>query len=198
MSEIRHGTMEELLALRDGEGGGSAWVRGHVAACAACAAELERLEQVRSQLRALPPFAVPRDRWSAVRASFVAERRRRRLVRWSGVLAAAAALVLTFAVLRHPQAISPEDVALQQAMAESATMEQVFQSLHPDRRALSGQTATVVAELEDQLAQVDASLNDTVAYRRDPEQVAALWKQRAGLLSALVDVHETRATIAGL
>jgi hypothetical protein len=28
--------------------------------------------------------------------------------------------------------------------------------------------------------------------------VAELWRQRAGLLSALVDVHETRATYAGL
>jgi len=28
--------------------------------------------------------------------------------------------------------------------------------------------------------------------------VAGLWKQRAGLLSALVDVHETRASVAGL
>ncbi len=36
MSETRHGTSEELLALRDGEG--SAWMRQHVAECAACAA----------------------------------------------------------------------------------------------------------------------------------------------------------------
>ena len=50
MSEQRHGTLEELLLLRDGEG--SAWAREHVALCVVCAAELERLEQVRSQLRA--------------------------------------------------------------------------------------------------------------------------------------------------
>ena len=50
MSETRHGTGEELLALRDGEG--SAWTREHVAGCAACTAELQRLEQVRAQLRA--------------------------------------------------------------------------------------------------------------------------------------------------
>lgn len=100
--------------------------------------------------------------------------------------------------MRRPSQAAPEDVALQQAMAESATMEQLFRSLHPDRRALTGQAAGVVAELEDQLGQVDAALNDTVTWRRDPQQVAALWKQRAGLLSALVDVHETRASIAGL
>ena len=77
-------------------------------------------------------------------------------------------------------------------------MEQLFRSVHPDRRALTGQAAGVVAELEDQLSQVDAALNDTLAWSRDPGQVAALWKQRAGLLSALVDVHETRASLVGL
>jgi len=196
MSETRHGTGEELLALRDGEG--SAWTREHVAGCAACTAEVQRLEQVRAQLRALPTFTPPRDVWPVVQRAARADRRRRRISAWSGVVAAAAVVALTFTVLRHPATPAPEDVALQKAMAESAAMEQMFQSLHPDRRALSGQAAGVVADLEDQLAQVDAALNDTVAYRSNPVRVAGLWKQRAGLLSALVDVHETRASVAGL
>jgi hypothetical protein len=196
MSEIRHGTSEELLALRDGEG--SAWVREHAAACPTCAAELERLEQVRAQLRALPSFAPPRDSWPVVREAVRHERARRRIWAGSSLVAAAAVVVLAFTVLRRPAPAAPEDVALQQAMAESATMEQLFRSVHPDRRALTGQAAGVVAELEDQLSQVDAALNDTLAWSRDPGQVAALWKQRAGLLSALVDVHETRASMVGL
>ncbi len=196
MSGIRHGSSEELLALRDGEGG--AWVREHVAACAACATELQRLEQVRAQLRALPAFSPPRDGWPAVRDAARRARTRRRAWTASSLVAAAAVVVLAFALVRRPAAAAPEDVALQRAMAESATMEQLFRSLHPDRRALSGQAAGVVAELEDQLAGVDAALNDTVTWRRDPQQVAALWKQRAGILSALVDVHETRASVAGL
>jgi anti-sigma factor RsiW len=196
MSEMRHGTVEELLALRDGEG--SAWVREHVAACGPCAAELQRLEQVRAHLRALPVFAPPRDVWPVVREAARRERARRRLWTGSSLVAAAAVVVLAVAVLRRPASAAPEDVALQQAMAESATMEQLFRSVHPDRRALTGQAAGVVAELEDQLAQVDAALGDTVTWQRDPGQVAALWKQRAGLLSALVDVHETRASMAGL
>jgi len=195
MSDGRHGTSEELLALRDGEGG--AWVREHVAACAACAAELERLEQVRSQLRALPSFAPPRDRWPVVLEAARRDRRRRREAWSAGVLAAAAVVVLSFAVFRHAAA-PPQDAALRQAMAESQAMEQVFRSLHPDQRALTGRTAGVVADLEDRLAQVDAALNDPSAVRADPDRVAELWRQRAGLLSALVDVHETRATYAGL
>lgn len=195
MSDMRHGTSEELLALRDGEG--SAWVREHVAECAACAGELEHLEQVRSQLRALPSFAPPRDRWPAVEQVARQERRRRRRSGTVGVLAAAAVVVLGFVVLRHSRS-APEDAALRQAMAESAAMEQVIRSLQPDQRSLTGRTAGVVADLEDRLAQVDAALNDPTALRADPERVAELWKQRAGLLSALVDVHETRATYAGL
>ena len=195
MSEQRHGTLEELLALRDGEGG--AWVREHVALCAACAAELERLEQVRSQLKALPAFGPPRDRWPVIAQEARQERRRRRVSWSSGAVAAAAVLVLGFVVLRHTGTAS-QDAAVRQAMAESAAMEQVFRSLQPDERALTGKTAGVVADLEDRLAQVDAALNDPSAQQSDPGRVAQLWKQRAGLLSALVDVHETRATYAGL
>jgi hypothetical protein len=195
MSEQRHATLEELLALRDGEGG--AWAREHVALCAVCAAELERLEQVRSQLRALPAFAPPRDRWPLIAQAARQERRRRRRSWSSGAVAAAAVLVLGFIVLRHPGTAS-QDAAVRQAMAESAAMEQVFRSLQPDQRAMTGSTAGVVADLEDRLAQVDAALNDPTAQRADPGRVAELWKQRAGLLSALVDVHETRATYVGL
>jgi anti-sigma factor RsiW len=195
MSDVRHGTSEELLALRDGEG--SAWMREHVAQCPACTAELERLEQVRSQLRALPSFAPPRDRWPVVLQTARQERRRRRLSWSAGVLAAAAVVVLSFVVLRH-SAVPTQDTGLRQAMAESAAMEQLFRSLHPDQRALTGRTAGVVADLEDRLAQVDAALNDPSTLRVDPDRVAELWRQRAGLLSALVDVHETRATYAGL
>jgi len=196
MSATRHGTVDELLAVRDGEGSG--WAREHVATCRACAAELQRLEQVRAGLRALPAFAPPRDAWPVVLEAARRERRRRRFSTWSGVAAVAAAVVIGFAVLHRHASPAPEDVALQQAMAESAAMEQMFESLHPDRRALSGQAASVVADLEDQLAQVDAALNDTANWRGAPDRVAGLWKQRAGLLSALVDVHETRASVAGL
>jgi hypothetical protein len=195
MSDDRHGTIEELLALRDGEG--SAWVREHVAMCVACAAELRRLEQVRAELRALPSFAPPRDRWRVVEGTLRRERRIRRVSLSAGVLAAAAVVVLSFVGLRGPSP-SPDDAALQQAMAESATMEQVFKALRPDQRALSGQTASVVADLEARLARVDAALSDPSAVRAAPDRIAELWKQRAGLLSALVDVHETRATYAGL
>jgi hypothetical protein len=69
----RHATMEELLAVRDGEG--SEWGREHAAACTECAAELFRLEQVRARLKALPAMTPPRDRWPGIAARAKQERR---------------------------------------------------------------------------------------------------------------------------
>jgi anti-sigma factor RsiW len=98
MNEVRHGTTEELLALRDGEG--SAWAKAHVESCGACAGELYRLEQVRAQLRALPAFASPRDRWAVVAERARRERLQRRFSGGVG-LAAAAALTLWWGVQAH-------------------------------------------------------------------------------------------------
>jgi len=86
---MMHCTMDDLLALRAGEG--SAWARQHAAGCAACQAELEALYQRVAQLKALPTRRPARDRWPAVRDAVLAERRRRGSVGASWGLAAAAA-----------------------------------------------------------------------------------------------------------
>lgn len=198
MSGIRHGTIPELLALRDGEG--SAWTKEHVASCAACAAELYRLDQVRSQLKALPSFSPPRDRWPAI--ALVAHRARRR--RWvQGVvgLATAAALSgLTIVSLHRtsPGALPADRPALRSAMARSSALEQALKALAPEARVLSGEAASAVADLEDHLSAVDAALGDPGAWGAEPDRVVELWQQRAGILSALVDVHTTRVAVAGL
>ena len=62
---MMHCTMDDLLALRAGEG--SAWARQHAAGCAACRAELEALYQRVAQLKALPARGPARDRWPVVR-----------------------------------------------------------------------------------------------------------------------------------
>src|ERR1051326_4735846 len=85
-----HCTIEDLVALRDGEG--SVWARRHVTECAECQAERERLYQRVAQLKALPALRPPRDRWPAIRDTVLAERSRKRR-RWlRGGLAVAAAL----------------------------------------------------------------------------------------------------------
>jgi hypothetical protein len=197
MNEIRHGTTEELLALRDGEG--SAWTRDHVAACRRCAEELYRLEQMRARLKALPSFAPPRDRWATIATVARGERRRRWLNGAIGLASAAALAALSFVALRPaaPEAID-DRVALASAMARSQQLEQTLRSLGPEQRALDGDAASVVADLEDRLSRLDAALGDPTAWHERPGRVVDLWRQRAGILSALVDVHVTRAAVAGL
>ena len=54
-----HRTIDELLALRDGEADPE--VDAHVAECAHCAREVERLGEVADALRSLPQVSPPRD-----------------------------------------------------------------------------------------------------------------------------------------
>ncbi|MEK7667257.1 MAG: hypothetical protein AAB409_01260 [Gemmatimonadota bacterium] len=197
MNDVRHGTTEELLALRDGEGG--AWAKAHVEGCAACAAELYRLEQMRAQLRALPAFAPPRDRWALIAERARRERRQRRFSGGVG-LAAAAALAGLLLVAVQGTGLDPlqAETTLKTAMARSQAMEQVLRAVDPDARALDGQAAGVVAELQGRLESLDAELGNPAALANDRVRQAELWNERAGLLSALVDVHTTRVAYAGL
>jgi hypothetical protein len=200
VNQAAHATTADLLALRDGEGG--AWTRRHVETCAACAAELYRLDQLRARLRALPALAPPRDRWPAVAGAARAERRRRWSQSVAGLAAAAVLAVVTVVSLR-PDAPAPDRAALgaaalQEAMARSQALEQALRALSPERRSLGGAAAGVVADLEDRLAELDAELSEPGAWGSDGGRVVELWKQRAGILSALVDVHVTRAALAGL
>jgi len=198
MNDERHGTTEELLALRDGEG--AARVKAHVAECVGCAAELYRLEQVRARLRALPGFSAPRDRWAVVAER---ARRERRTARWSrGVGLAAAAVLAGLFLVAVQEGASPDPLraqaALRTAMARSEAMERVLHGLEPERLALDGATAGVVADLQGHLEALDARLADPAEWRDEPLRQAEMWNERAGLLSALVDVHATRVAYAGL
>src|SRR2546427_10557728 len=92
-----HCTMEDLVAVRDGEG--STGARRHLEDCAACRAELDALYQRVAQLKALPALRPPRDRWDVVRAELAATQRRRRR-RWGTMSLAAAAAVAGLIVFR--------------------------------------------------------------------------------------------------
>jgi len=197
MSDERHAAAGELLAVRDGEG--SAWAKTHVESCAACGAELYRLEQVRAQLRALPAFVPPRDRWAVVAERAKRERRQRRLSGAVGLAAAAAlgGLLLVAVQGTRPDALEAQ-TALRSAMARSQAMEQVLKGVDPDARALGGEAAGVVVDLQRRVEAIDEWLGDPSQWGNDPERQAQLWNERAGLLSALVDVHTTHVAYAGL
>ncbi len=189
-----HASIDDLLAVRDGEG--TQWAREHAEQCPSCAAELYRLEQTRARLKSLPSLTPPRDRWQLVMARAKRERRSRWIHSTIGLSAAAMLAAVTFVAV-HPRAQSPADHGgLETAMLQSRAMEATLRALAPDKRPLKGDAATVAADLEANLTKVDSQLNDPLAWRIQPEHVEQLWRERTGILSALVDVHQANATYA--
>ncbi len=211
---MNHLTMDELLELREpGLEPGTAAAREHLAACPACQAESDRLSQRVARLRALPVPRPARDQFPLVRGRFVAERRTRRIYFGAaGALALAASLAL--AVLLRPAdrglpvrlgGVSPvvEDTnELTRVMTRSQQLEETLRRYDVDSRSIDGRTATIAARLEDQLGTLDRQLELLGAVGRfDPDRKShqlRLWRERVGLLDALVDVHVTRASYAGL
>ncbi len=194
---MMHCTMDDLLALRDGEG--SVWARQHLDACPACRAELEALYQRIAQLKALPALTPARDRWPAIRDILRGERERRRR-KW-GAWSVAAAAVLAGVLVFRPfgggrQAYADE---LAKAKHQSATLESALQRYDPDGRVCSGRQAALAAQLEDQIAAIDGQLAlvDQMARAREAE-LMKLWRQRVDLMQRLVQVRVTRAVYVGL
>ena len=200
---MSHLSMDALLQLREpGMEPGAATARQHLDRCPECQQELDRLHQRVARLKALPSLRPTRDRWPETVARLRAERqrRRRRLIGYSG-LAAAASLALALAggnsIPRAPDGSAHE---LQQVMVRSQALETALSQINPDTRVLDGRTAQMAQELEDRIARVDRALEATELSRQqaNDQDLLNLWRERVGLLDALVDVHVTRASDAGL
>jgi hypothetical protein len=200
---VSHLPIEMLVALRDpGAEPGDAAAREHLESCPLCRTELERLHQRVARLKALPALRPSRERWPAVLRQVRAERRRRRL-RTGGlaglVAAASVALALGVSSLRPADAgLDPAEI--QQAMARSQVLESALDRIDPRSRVLDGQTAGIAQELEDRIARVDRELEmaELMEQQARDAQLLRLWRERVGLLDALVDVHVTRASNVGL
>lgn len=192
---MMHCTMDDLLALRDGEG--SVWARRHAAECAVCRAELDAVYQRVAQLKALPTLRPPRDRWSVVREVIVARRTRHRR-RWIGYgLATAAALV---GVMVIGPAVGNTGIAeeLAQTKQRSAQLESTLQDFDPEHRVMSGREAELTARLQDQIALVDGRLAELEPRAAREAQLMDLWRQRVDLMQQLVQVRIARAKYVGL
>jgi hypothetical protein len=200
---MSHLSMEALLSLREaGSEPGDATAREHLDGCAECRQEFDRLHQRIARLKALPSLRPARDRWPETHARFRAERTRRRsrLIGMTG-LAAAASVVLVLSTGRVAQPASPETAEqLQEVMVRSRALESALDAYNPEGRVLDGRTAQMAQELEDRIAQVDRALEATEFARQQArdQELLRLWRERVGLLDALVDVHVTRASNAGL
>ena len=202
---MTHLTMEQLLALREPglEPGVQGW-RDHALACELCRAELDRLDQRVARLRALPTLAPARNRFAEVRARAQADRRRRRAVVFSLSGLALAATVALAVVLNPGAAGTPapsltDQQELEDIIARSQSLEGAIQAYDPDRRVIDGRTAMVAASLEERLARVDRQLQlvDFADQSVRQQEALRLWRERVGLLNALVDVHVTRARAVG-
>ena len=199
---MTHLTMEALLSLREGGAEpGDATARAHLESCDGCRLELERLHQRVARLKALPALRPTRDRWPATAARIREERRRRR-TRVSGLigLAAAASIALGVALGGPNGTGAPGEQEISQAMARSQFLEGALSEFHPENRVLDGRTAGIAQELEDRIARVDRELEVAELLERQSrdQQLLKLWRERVGLLDALVDVHVTRASNVGL
>jgi DNA repair exonuclease SbcCD ATPase subunit len=199
---MTHLSMEALLSLREpGTEPGVAAAREHLDQCSVCQAELDRLHQRVARLKALPALRPSRDRWPDTAARFRAERLRRR-TRQVGLagLAAAASVALALTVLDRPQPVETNPNQITQAMERSQALESALSEYNSEARVLDGRTARIAQELEDRIALLDRRLEMTELspeQARDQE-LLRLWRERVGLLDALVDVHVTRASNAGL
>ena len=199
---MNHLSMDTLVGLRErGAEPGQAAAREHLDRCSHCQAELDRLHQRVARLRALPTLRPARDRWPETKARFQAERRRRR-TRFAGLagLAAAASVALAVSVgeLSQPD-VMPAD-QLTQVMERSQLLESALNDYNPDGRVLDGGTARIAGELEDRIARLDRELEmaELQSQQQKDEDLLRLWRERVGLLDALVDVRVARASNAGL
>ncbi len=195
---MSHPTLDQLVALRErGLEPGLAEVRAHVEGCRDCQLEAARLDQRVARFKALPTLRPARDHWPVIRERVAAERRRRRL-RWAGAaaLAAAAGVAVVVAVRSATHVADRSELAIQDAMTRSHQLEQLIESYAPERRVTDGVTARVAGDLEDRIAVIDRQLEvaQMLQDRQRQEALSRLWRQRVGLLDALVDVHLTRAS----
>lgn len=203
---MTHLTMEQLLAVREPglEPGVQGW-KDHLNGCEFCQAELTRLDQRVARLRALPMLKPARNRFPELRVRARAERRRKVFFA-SGIGALALAASIALAVVLVPGEGAPPASAelaggqeLQEAMARSRQLEAALNTYNPDQRVLDGRTAMIAASLEDRLARVDQRLQvmNLMDRRVREAESLRLWRERVGLLDALVDVHVTRAGYVG-
>ncbi|MDX2438763.1 MAG: hypothetical protein QNL88_17145 [Acidobacteriota bacterium] len=188
-----HPSIDDLLALRDGNGAAEA--ARHVEQCARCADEIDELRSAASALRALPEATTDRDHWPEIRRR-VRERRRRDLTLRIGAVAASIVAVITAVVLvtspppttTHEVATADAELAVDELAAASRGLEAVLRDPALRRQVLSPRRAAVIVDIEDRIAVLDMALADQ-PIDWGVEQNVALWSHRVELLDALVEAR---------
>lgn len=208
-----HLDTDQLLNIARGWGNATDADRAHVAACAACAAELGRLQGLRAEMQALPLIAPPRDGWQRIAAAADAapapRPARRPYALAAGVavaaLAVAAALQLPAgddtrgagvdapAVVPATPPQSGPATGWRLVESENARLEALLAAL-PSQDRVRARTGYTVSALEDRLAMVDDQLSQAAFEPQAPGQTEQLWRQRLYLMNSLVKVRYAQAT----
>ena len=196
-----HLTMEELLDVRDGESRPEA--AAHAASCPVCAAEVERLKEMRAALRALPLLRPEGDRWPLVRGAV--ERRRRRngaLAVGGAALAMAASLVLALLLPgTTPAPLTDRGTSrneISDLVAESQRLEEALRALGPERRVMDVWQVSALEDPEDEIGFVDMRLVGPGARSLPPEEAVRLWRRRVDLMNELLRARGGQTVYVGL
>lgn len=204
-----HLTLNELLAARDGEPL-AVESQQHIEQCGDCRHEIGRLERLRIDLRALPAFEPPSERWSRVqeRARSAPARPRRLALAAGAAGLVAIALAGLFwlrshhglgdsahrvpaTVDRRAEPVVSADVAA--VMDRSIALERALRSLPPRRVVEAAGTATMIDGLERRIAWVDYQLTWASEAGLTPAQSQRLWDERVDLLDSLVILRSVQA-----
>jgi hypothetical protein len=211
-----HLDTDQLLSLARGRGNDTDADRAHVAACAACAAELERLQGVRAELQALPLLAPPPGGWQRIVAAADAAAPRPARRPYALAAAAAVAALAVAVVLQLPAGDGTRVTGMDRSTAvataaappsgpaagwqlvesENARLEALLAALPSDGRVRAS-TGYTVSTLEDRLALVDDRLSQAAFEPLAPGQAEQLWRERLYLMNSLVKVRYAQAA-AGL
>jgi len=198
-----HPNLDELLALRDGNG--SAGIMRHVEGCEGCSAEIEGLCSVREALRALPPCPPPDGSWEFIRKRLTAERRRP-VDAQLGVAAAVLLALLTAAIMGRlgladrtvgdtPGRDTRETV--EQLTRASRDLELVLRDGSMQSPIMKPRRAALIVELEDRIALIDLAIAQNQVREPDVRTVA-LWSDRVQLLDALVTARGGEVGLDGI
>jgi hypothetical protein len=184
----RHLTLEELLALQEGEELGD--LARHLDQCPLCALQRRSLERRQEQLRALPVLQPSEDRWPAIRARVVAARRRRTLAARGALAAAVLAFAVAAPAILHHKAPTPAEPLNEMAdlVRRSQWLEEKLRAL-PEPDVLDVGSADAIVQLEDQIALVDQCIGEVGADSESGQELAVLWQTRIALLETLTNLR---------
>jgi hypothetical protein len=203
-----HARIDHLLSLRDGVPT-DAWVAGHVEQCSSCAAQLRRLEDMRSQLQGLGQLDAPESSWEAIQARM----RSSRVPRWQRRVAYAAAAASLFVlgivatVIIRQQGITPpqEMIAtgdvpwiapppkVNELVEQSQHLDHLLQALPERPRVERVSTAATIDTIEQRIQWLDFQLSYAHEQGLNELQAQRLWSERVELMDSLVKIRSAES-----